>query len=72
MIDCKRKTTADFNPTNRCTLIKIRTEKPPSAFRGWPISIAAVYNAPWFRIEFRGNRHPDGKLSLLQIYLYRY
>jgi len=29
-----------------------------------------VYNAPWFRIEARRNRHPDGKLSLLQIYQY--
>jgi hypothetical protein len=29
-----------------------------------------VYNAPWFRIEARGKRHPDGKPSLLQIYQY--
>jgi hypothetical protein len=31
-----------------------------------------VYNAPWFRIEARGNRHPDGKPGLLQIYQYRH
>jgi hypothetical protein len=30
--------------------------------------IGPVYNAPWFRIEFWGKRHPDGKPGLLQIY----
>jgi hypothetical protein len=30
-----------------------------------------VYNAPWFRTQSRGNRHPDGKPGLLQIYQFR-
>jgi len=59
----------DFDLAKRCSRNIDQTLHSDS---GWPISIGPVYNAPWFRIEIRGNRYPDGKPGLLQIYQYRY